>query len=476
MTTITNRPANWACPVTDTSMAKASCDAIDKLNDYGSDGKVSSGINADLMRINAHDQKVEGVQTRAAKAGLTVPSLENSAVISVDTTAWVRAPGNQKVSAELTSPGTWWAKAKDAYKGHSEADVLKALAQAKRNAAEFARNIYSNADGQLADSATGERMEIRIVPTAVDEAKVPGGLVGLVTAGRLLSSTEDDNLTKTPRGVDIAINSETLRVPTVEELTQQWAKGMQYDDPKMRMAWSFLNPGGPIRSALGGAAKSLVRSLRDSQSTLGQDPAKASPEAEAQTKQKLLEVAKSQTVARAPQKGQSRLASTEQASLEKTINSMSKRELSKFIAAWLKRAEDPAAQDDALSAAAQITRNVMIKSKAEATGAKYSISVANGHDIDVVAQVAAKGNGVRFTHLIDAPVNTVNLDVESKAQGSKVAVAVSTPDSIRIFAQVGGLLNENKVLGTGTMQEALNEIGRARNAARAAALAKVNKK
>ncbi len=488
-----NRPQNWSCPVTAPSTAKASCVAIDALNDYGEGRTVATGVNADLASMNASDPTLQLVRARNQKAGnAPAPALQDSARIIVDTTPWVSSAANQKPA--------WYLRPWDAVLGNSDTQVVEKLAQAKRSAAEFVRNLYAQNGGQLKDPITGEPMVVKIVP--IDSNKVSHG--PNLLEGHFLPWSENDNLRKTADGIEIGIDA-SMNVPSANELMNQWNKGMQFDDETMRTAWKLLNPNGTLQSGigllhgalkttLGNVAKTLIKDLSDVQGLLGKDESTAKGggvnipvasvgpsagvapalklgggtpvDAEQAAREQLLSVVRKETQPAEAGKGK---ASPAREPVEKIINSMSRKELRAFVAAWTKRLEDPKSQDDAISAAAQITRNTIIKSKADASGGKYNIAISNGHDIDIVAQVAAKGNGLRFTHLVDAPVQTVDIQSQATAVGgpdSRVNVAVSTTDAIRVFAQVGGVLNETKVLSTGTMREALNEFIAARKAAK----------
>ncbi len=457
-----NRPANWSCPVEAPASSTASCEAVDKLNDYGPGGTIATGVNADLARIDAHDPTMQVLRGRNANANVATPKLQDSARVMVDTSAWVTAPGLQKV--ELTrNPGTWFERAKQEMYGHSQSDVTKALAQAKRNAAEFARNVFIASGGDIKHG--GEPMTVRIVPTASTRD-------AQATLGKYNPWADDDNLKMTNMGVDIGIDPATLRVPTVEELTEQWNSGKQFDDEKLRASWSFLNPNGSLQSGvrvLHGAliktasavAEVLGKDLRGAKALLGKP---ATPATEKEVKEQLKTIVRSQTVERAPKPGQPKASSTELDSVEKTIDKMTWKQTNSFVSNWLKGVEDPNTQTDALNASMQITRNVTMKSSAKAG----LVAVANAHNIDVVAQVMGRGNGARFTHLATAPVQTENYEVTAEAK----LVAVATSDAVRVFAQIGGVMSDNKLLGTGTLQEALASHAKALRAAAAARAAK----
>lgn len=429
---------SFRCPVAVSPEAKASCESIDKLNDYGDDGTVLTGHNAAMADLDASDPSVKNVRARNTRAEIETRPLAKSAAVVIDTSAWVNAPGNVSTPFNLTRPDTWPPE-------RSPDEVLRALEKAKRNAAEFARNLYVANDGQLSDGLGG-RFEIRIVPTAAAETNRRPSLISLLAEGRIWPWVEQDNLEKTAHGVDVRIDAQTLEVPSVEELTAQWERGLQLNDDVSRMAWAMLKPNGPLRNGLKQVASSLATDLRGVEASFDQEPP-------ARIKNKVLALVHNSTRPRALGTG------ADAQSVEKIINSMSRTELKAFVASWAKRVAEPAAQDDALAAAVQFTRNVTIKARAEAKG-KYAVAVANGHDIDVVARVAAEeSNATRFAHVIEAPVQTVNIDVMAKAGSDKseVGVAVSTPDAIRVVAQVSGVLNDNKVLGTGTFHEALTE-------------------
>ena len=64
----------------------------------------------------------------------------------------------------------------------------------------------------------------------------------------------------------------------------------------------------------------------------------------------------------------------------------------------------------------------------------------------------AKGSGARFTHLVDVPPQVENYDVSAEG-----FIAVSTIDAERVFVMIGGVMSDNKLVGTGTLQDALAE-------------------
>jgi hypothetical protein len=443
MAPVTNRPAAWACPTVEPKDARASCEAVDKLNDYGADGSLESPAFA---RIDAHDPSVKEVRRAAANARAW--SLKDSAVVLVDTTAWVDAPANKKAEFRWTSPSSWTAKASELWNSHSEAEVVDALSQAKSNAEQFMRNLYVASGGQLR-AAGAERLAVRIVPTTTTtDANAVGG--------KAMPWAAADQLTMTPGGIDIGIDPVTLKVPTVEELTEQWNKGMQFEDERMRTAWAFLNPSGSLQSGAKLLHDALVKTVTSVAKVLGDDlngikamlAKPATRESQLAAKQELKKVIQRETVARAPKAGQPAAASTEPGMVAKTIDSMSRAELISFVSNWQAKVADPNTQSDSLTAAMQPTRNVSIKARGFGL-----VATATGDNVDVIAQLMAKGNGARFTHLINAPAQTETYDVAAFG----LLVGVANMHTIRVFAQVGGVLGENKVLGTGTLQEALAE-------------------